>query len=160
MGSKDIIRLDDNRTDVPRPVHVRACRTSLLAADSWEMSTETCNYEFLPCPNQFRVKNSFLEKKQDLKNDVFILTWEDYDASLSCKYRKFLAIMETGLHKNEQGNWEMPLPFPSKDPRLPNNRSQALKWPHSHLEKKASDGKTTWSAWRKSSRKATPPQCQ
>lgn len=128
--------------NLPRgPIDFCACCTSLLAADSWEMSTETCNYEFLPCPNQFRVKNSFLEKKQDLKNDVFILTWEDYDASLSCKYRKFLAIMETGLHKNEQGNWEMPLPFPSKDPRLPNNRSQALKWPHSHLEKRASDGK-------------------
>ena len=25
-------------------VYVRACRTSLLAADSWEMPTETCNY--------------------------------------------------------------------------------------------------------------------
>ena len=45
------------------PVHVRACRTSLLAADSLEMPTETGNYEFLPCPNQFKVKDSFLEKK-------------------------------------------------------------------------------------------------
>ena len=33
------------------PVHLSACRTSLLAADSWENSTETNNYEFLPCPN-------------------------------------------------------------------------------------------------------------
>ena len=46
--------------------------------------------------------------------------------SLSCEDRKFLAILETGVHKNKQGNWEMPLPFRSKDPRLPNNRSQAV----------------------------------
>lgn len=26
------------------PVHVRACRISLLAADCWEMPPETCNY--------------------------------------------------------------------------------------------------------------------
>jgi len=32
-------------------VHVRACHTSLLAADPGEKSTETNNYEFLPCPN-------------------------------------------------------------------------------------------------------------
>jgi len=29
--------------------------------------------------------------------------------------------METGVHKNEQGNWEMPLPFRRKDPHLPIN---------------------------------------
>ena len=90
------------------------------------MPTETCNYEFLSCPNQFKVKDSFLEKKQDLKDDVFISSWEDNDSSLSCKDCKFLAIMETGVHKNEQGNWEMPLPFRSKDPCLPNTRSQAV----------------------------------
>ena len=52
--------------------------------------------------------------------------------------------METGVHKNEQRNWEMPLPFRRKDIHLPNNRessSQPLKWPHPHLKKKASDGK-------------------
>lgn len=35
MGAKDIVKLDDNWTDVPRPsappVHVRTRRTSLLA---------------------------------------------------------------------------------------------------------------------------------
>ena len=89
------------------------------------LPTETSNYEFLPCPNQFKVKDSFVEKKQDLKDDVFISSREGNDVALSCEDRKFLAIMETGVHKNEQGNWEMPLPFHSKDPRLPNNRSQA-----------------------------------
>ena len=107
------------------PVHVRACRTSLLAAYSWEKSTETNNYEFFPCPNQFTVKESFLEQKRDL-TDVFSTSGEDNDVGLSCKDRKFLDIMETGVHKNEQGNWEMPLPFRHKDRHLPNNRSQAV----------------------------------
>ena len=108
------------------PVHVRACRTSLFAANSREMSTETSNYEFLPCPNQFKVKDSFLEKKKTLTDDVFTTSREDNDVSLSCEDRKFLDIMETGVHKNEQGNWEMPLPFRCKNPHLPNNRSQAV----------------------------------
>ena len=108
------------------PVHVRACRTSLLVADSWEKSTETNNYKFLPCPNQFTVKESFLEQKRDLTDNVFITSREDNDVSLSCEDRKFLDIMETGVHKNEQGNWEMPLPFRRKDLHLPNNRSQAV----------------------------------
>ena len=108
------------------PVHVRACRTSLLAAGPGEKSTETNNYEFLPCPNQFTVKESFLEQKRDITDNVFITSREDNDVSLSCEDRKFLDIMETGVHKNEQGNWEMPLPFLRKDPNLPNNRSQAV----------------------------------
>ena len=108
------------------PVHVRACRTSLLAAGPGEKSTETNNYEFLPCPNQFTVKESFLEQKRDITDNVFITSREDNDVNLSCEDRKFLDIMETGVHKNEQGNWEMPLPFLRKDPHLPNNRSQAV----------------------------------
>ena len=105
---------------------MRACRTSLFAANSREMSTETNNYEFLPCPNQFKVKDSFLEKKKTLTDDVFTTSREDNDVSLSCEDRKFLDIMETSVHKNEQGNWEMPLPFCRKNPHLPNNRTQAV----------------------------------
>ena len=108
------------------PVHVRACCTSLLAADSMEKSSETNDYRFLPCPNQFKVKESFLKERKDLMDDVFITSQEDNDVSLSCEDRKFLDIMETGAHKNERGNWEMPLPFRRKDPHLPNNRSQAV----------------------------------
>ena len=108
------------------PVHVRACRTSLLAADPGEKSMETNNYEFLPCPNQFTVKESFLEQKRDIADNVFITSREDNDVSLSCEDRKFLDIMETGVHKNEQGNWEMPLPFRRKDRHLPNKWSQAV----------------------------------
>ena len=111
------------------PVHVRACRTSLLVANSWEKSTETNNYEFLPCPNQFTVKESFLQQKRDL-TDVFITSGEDNDVSLSCEDHKFLDIMETGANKNKQGNWEMPLPFRHKYGHLPNNQSQAVNCLH------------------------------
>ena len=68
-------------------MHVRACRTSLLVADSWEKSTEKKHYEFVPCPNRFRVKESFLEKKQNLTDDVFITSREDNEVSLSCEDR-------------------------------------------------------------------------
>lgn len=108
------------------PANVRTCRTSLLVADLREKSTETNNYKFLPCPNQFTLKESFLEHKRDLTDNVFITSREDNDVSLSCEDHKFLEIMETGVHKNEQGNWKMHLPFPRKDPHLPNNRSQAV----------------------------------
>ena len=46
--------------------------------------------------------------------------------SLPCEDRNFLDITETGVHKNEQGNWEMPLPFRRKDRHLPNKWSQAV----------------------------------
>ena len=101
-------------------MHVRTCRTTLLVANSWEKSTETNNYEFLPSPNQFTVKESFLEQKRDL-TDVFITSGEDNDVSLSCEDRNFLDITETGVHKNGQGNWEMPLSFRHKYGYLPNN---------------------------------------
>ena len=58
------------------PVHVRAYRTSLLAVDSMEKSTETNDYRFLPCPNQFRVKESFLKRRKDITDDVFITSQE------------------------------------------------------------------------------------
>ena len=34
--------------------------------------------------------------------------------------------MESGVHKNESGNLEMPLPFRQKNAKMPNNRVQAL----------------------------------
>ena len=105
---------------------MRACRTSLLAADSMERLTETNDYRFLPCPNQFRVKEGFLRQRKDITDDLFVTSQEDNDVSLSCEDRKFLDIMETSVHKNGQGNWEIPLPFRRKDPHLPNNRSQAV----------------------------------
>ena len=95
-------------------------------APASSQSTETNDYRFLPCPNQFRVKESFLKRRKDITDDVFITSQEDNDVSLSCDDCKFLDIMETSVHKKGQGNWEIPLPFRRKDPHLPNNRSQAV----------------------------------
>ena len=77
----------------------------------------------------FRWKTAFLKKKtknKELTGNIFITSQEDDYVSLSCKDCKFLYIMETGLQKNDQGNWEKPLPFHCEDPHLPNNQSQAI----------------------------------
>ena len=50
------------------------------------------------------------------------MSWED---------RYFLEIMEKGIHKNDVGNWEMPLPFRSPKVTMPTNRKQALDRFHS-----------------------------
>ena len=111
------------------PAHVLACRTSLLSANNrepWEKHMEPARYELVPCLNQFRIKESFSERREDPENDIFRTTRKDNDISLSCEDRKFIEIMEAGLNKNNSGNWEMPLPFRHKDTKMPNNRSQAV----------------------------------
>ena len=45
----------------------------------------------------------------------------------SVEDQRFTRILETGLHKNENGNWEAPLPFKSDDVTLPNNKRHCLK---------------------------------
>ena len=44
---------------------------------------------------------------------------------MSLEDQRFLKLMETEIHKNEKGNWEMPLPLRKTDVTLPNNRDQA-----------------------------------
>ena len=56
---------------------------------------------------------------------VFRTTPHENEVSLSQEDRRFLDIMKRAAHKNELGNWEMPLPFRSSDITMPNNRSQA-----------------------------------
>ena len=83
-------------------------------------------YEFVPCPNQSRVKESSTERDQGAESDIFRNTQEDDDVSLSCEDWRFLEIMEANIHRNDDGNWEMPLPFRLKDVKMPNNRNQAV----------------------------------
>ena len=111
------------------PAHELTYRTSLLAVNSrepWEKSMEPECYELVPCPNQFQIKESLMEPQGDPENDVFHTTQEDNGISLSCEDRKFVEIMETGIHKNDGGNWEMPLPFRREDVKMPKNWSQAV----------------------------------
>ena len=51
------------------------------------------------------------------------VTRNDYDVSLSIEDRRFTKIIDKGIHKNQLGNWEMPLPFCSTNVFMPNNRS-------------------------------------
>ena len=76
--------------------------------------------DLLPCPDKFTVK------EKSLNDDVFTLTDDDNEPSLSWEDRKFLDIMDRSIHKNESGHWEMPLPFREEKPFMPNNRDQAF----------------------------------
>ena len=49
------------------------------------------------------------------------------ERSESVEDKRFCDILTTNIHKNEMGNWEMPLPFKTDDVTLPNNREQCLK---------------------------------
>lgn len=45
----------------------------------------------------------------------------------SVEDKRFSEILTTNIHKNELGNWEMPLPFKTYAVTLPNNRERCLK---------------------------------
>ena len=44
----------------------------------------------------------------------------------SIEFKRFCQIMTTGIHKNQLGNWEAPLPFKTDEVNLPDNRAQCL----------------------------------
>ena len=113
------------------PVHISAKRTAISTPSPNQLSDisqeqpiirgtkELLSYDIEPCPNHFVVK--------EIAPDVYRTTSEDNQVSLSQNGRRFLEIMKTGVYKNEQGNWEMPLPFRAVAPVVPNNRGQAVK---------------------------------
>ena len=88
--------------------------------------SEMESLELVPCPNKFRIKESLTEQEECLMENIFHTSQEDNVTSLSCDDCKFLDTMETGIHKNETGHWEMPLPFRQMEVRMPNNRIQAV----------------------------------
>ena len=102
------------------PIHIPAHRMTVT-------STGENSYEFTPCPNHFLIKERYAECKDGLGNDVYQTTGDDNEVSMLWDDRRFLDIMKRSVHKNQQGNWEMPLPFCSENVCLPNNRSLALR---------------------------------
>ncbi len=80
-------------------------------------------HDYTPCPNKFEVKECYGESESFA--DVFQTTSRDNEPSMSIEDQRFLKLMETEIHKNEKGNWEMPLPLRKTDVSLPNNRDQA-----------------------------------
>ena len=49
------------------------------------------------------------------------------DKSESVEDKRFCNTLTANIHKNEKGNWEMPLPFKTDNVTLPNNRDLCLK---------------------------------
>ena len=86
-------------------------------------------YEVVTCPNTMNLLESFTESS-DAKNtaqDVYGITQNDNNVGLSIEDRKFMEIMDKGIHKNKLGNWEMPLRCCSQNVSMPNNRGYAVK---------------------------------
>lgn len=78
------------------------------------------------CQNYFKVKENLKERSEEKENNVYKTTPEDDEVSMSWEDRQFIQVMEKGIHRNEAGNWEMPLPFRSQNVTMPNNREQAM----------------------------------
>ena len=47
---------------------------------------------------------------------------------MSQEDKQFMKIVENGIHKDEEGYYEIPLPFKREMPVLPNNKAMAEKW--------------------------------
>ena len=105
------------------PAHVLTRLTSLSTVTEKEPETGSRIYELVPCPNQIKVTDPLFDRATD---DIFRKTRGDNEPGLSCEDRKFLEIMDRGIHKNSKGNWEMPLPFRNERQTMPNNRVQAM----------------------------------
>ncbi|KAK3733045.1 hypothetical protein QZH41_000591 [Actinostola sp. cb2023] len=115
-----------------RPVHIQARRTTVMGDNDSYARTDTLvemppgvtdsnEYDTVPCPNKFIVTDNLADRyTNDLKNDVFHSLPSDSEGE-----SKFLKVMEAGIHKNNIGNWEMPLPFRQEEVRLPNDRNPA-----------------------------------
>ncbi|KAK3752635.1 hypothetical protein QZH41_000499 [Actinostola sp. cb2023] len=105
------------------PVHVSTKHTAVFTPD---VANENVQLEVSPCPNHFQVKESFGEHtRKSIENDVYHTTASDNEPSHSLEDRRFLEIMQENIHKNDKGNWVMPLPFRSENVKMPNNRNQA-----------------------------------
>jgi len=83
---------------------------------------------FPPCDNNFTVKECNLESLFcEPDSRIFLRTKDDNKLGKSAEDREFEKIMESEMCRNDEGNWEAPLPFRESRPTLPNNRSQASK---------------------------------
>lgn len=79
--------------------------------------------EAVCCMNYFKVKEDEVYRTEKVNHDeIYRTTPEDNDVAMPKEDRKFLKIMENGIHENDAGNWEMPLPFRTENLGIPNNR--------------------------------------
>ena len=71
--------------------------------------------------------------------DVFIERPDDELPGLSREDQKFLHIIGSGIHINEHGDLEMPLPFEKEDPILPSNQAAVYRRTKGTLTRLKSD---------------------
>lgn len=71
---------------------------------------------FEPCDSRFHITDN-----------PFVKTEHDKKTGFSIEDKDFLHVMKSGLKKEEDGHWTVPLPFRRDRPVLPNNKVQALK---------------------------------
>ena len=129
-----------------RPIHIQAKRTRIVRDEivgttstdeliSYNLSAHAAyttvntgaEYEIVRCPNTLNFQEDFTEAC-DAKfpgEGVYHETANDNVAGLSIDDRKFIEIIDKGIHK--KGNWEMPLPFCSHNVSMPNNGDYAAK---------------------------------
>ena len=109
---------------VPHTSSLASPACPLLRRKNLTPEAEFRSYNIVvPCPNQIKVTDPLLERATD---DIFRKTRDDNEPGLSREDRKFLEILDRGIHKNAKGNWEMPLPFRNERQTMPNNRDQAM----------------------------------
>ena len=100
-------------------ISARRIKVNHLEEPIW---SATPQYQVLPCPNYFKIKEKF-SNKAEIGANLYRTTADDNMIGMSQEDWRFLEIMEAGIHKNERGNWEMPLPSRPPNNRMPNNRS-------------------------------------
>ena len=103
---------------------------------------------FESCPNDIEIKQKMVPfagsqrtTSSNIGQDVFAKTPDDEKISFSRDDRDFLAIMEDGFVRGENGNWIAPLPFRKDRLRLENNLTHAP-LPEQDLDR--------WDRWRSS----------
>ena len=132
-----------------RPIHIQAKITRIVRDEivgttstedliSYNLSAHAAytaantgaEYEIVRCPNTLNFQEDFTEVRDAKfpREGVHHETANDDDiAVLSIDDRKFIEIMDKGIHKNQKGNWEMPLLFRSHNLSMPNKRAYAAK---------------------------------
>ena len=56
---------------------------------------------------------------------MYQTTDHDNETTMSIEDQHFIQIMESNIHKNQTGHWELPLPLRSNDIHVLDNRDQA-----------------------------------
>ena len=86
----------------------------------------------LSSDNHSSVKYAYKTQIKEVTTADFLQMMErdfhevDGKDTMSQDDKKFLQIVSDGIHQRDDGYYEMPLPFKSGDPTLPNNRQAAM----------------------------------